>query len=502
MLQNPEKTSIKASINEEKKKVSSYKTYMKNLKQLINQYTLEFNNISLSNKDLTETVLNNFKDEIKKIDKNVKDMESLNKTLNVFKDSSTIKDSDIKLYNKAFSKIFKDMKEIYTSISEVFTLFSNENIKGKKQSLEKLNSYKESILMDFPFVEEKMPIKSEKKSIKKHVDFSSSDLLCYFPKKESDSLLISTIQENYKISFNGNVASIFIDKEDFNISLKTAGVQISNSNTHDVLFVSSCDTGYTIITNMQIEIPPFIQVSRIVSNDNLLEFSVTNSYLNISIENSIITFEEDSSSFGTAQIIDTSNNQFIDNTQYNNKIEIQPNEEPSVAAKSPAWKTKGKGKKDITLDNVSKEIPLSGISFNPNKIKDNDTLIISDANKDVLLPYTVKDLEAKLKKNKKYKSLQDVIENEYMIPADTFKNPAKARFKEAFQLMKKKEHGSLKEALELGFELMFESKLNPAIIAACKDLDELDIYLDCLDDNELENFSCFKIVYNVPPAKK
>ena len=49
---------------------------------------------------------------------------------------------------------------------------------------------------------------------------------------------------------------------------------------------------------------------------------------------------------------------------------------------------------------------------------------------------------------------------------------------------------------------MFQSDLNPAVIAACKDLDELDIYLDCLDDNELDKFSCFKIEYNVPPTKK
>ena len=102
----------------------------------------------------------------------------------------------------------------------------------------------------------------------------------------------------------------------------------------------------------------------------------------------------------------------------------------------------------------------------------------------------------------KYKSLQDVIDNEYTIPIETFKNPAKSRFREAFQLMKNKEHGSLKEAIELGFELMFQSDLNPAIIAACKDLDELDIYLDCLDDDELDKFSCFKIKYDVPPTKK
>ena len=88
------------------------------------------------------------------------------------------------------------------------------------------------------------------------------------------------------------------------------------------------------------------------------------------------------------------------------------------------------------------------------------------------------------------------------MPIETFNNSSKSRFREAFQLMKKKEHGSLKEAIELGFELMFKSDLNPAIIAACKDLNELDIYLDCLDDNELDKFSCFNIQYDVPPAAK
>ena len=138
---------------------------------------------------------------------------------------------------------------------------------------------------------------------------------------------------------------------------------------------------------------------------------------------------------------------------------------------------------------------------NDNEIVDNDTLIISDANKTVVLPYKVADLRKKMQKNKSYHSLKDVVAKEYTIPLDTFKNPVKSRFREAFQLMKKKEHGSLKEAIGLGFELMFQSNLNPAVIAACKDLDELDIYLDCLDDNELEKFSCFKILYSVPPTK-
>lgn len=135
-------------------------------------------------------------------------------------------------------------------------------------------------------------------------------------------------------------------------------------------------------------------------------------------------------------------------------------------------------------------------------MKDNDTLIISEEDNRVILPYKLSDVEKQYKKNKKkYSSVKDLIENEYIIPTENFKNPIKSRFREAYQLIKKKEHGHLKEAIELGFELMFQSNLNPAVIAACKNLKELDIYLDCLDDNELDKFSCFNIVYNVPPSR-
>ena len=66
--------------------------------------------------------------------------------------------------------------------------------------------------------------------------------------------------------------------------------------------------------------------------------------------------------------------------------------------------------------------------------------------------------------------------------------------------MRYKEKKSVRAAVLLGLELMFESNLHPAIISACRSLQELDIYLDCLDDNELEKFSCFKIVYKAMPV--
>lgn len=131
-----------------------------------------------------------------------------------------------------------------------------------------------------------------------------------------------------------------------------------------------------------------------------------------------------------------------------------------------------------------------------------NTLIISDTNKKVILPYKISTLQKILDKNKeKYKTLEDVIDDCYTIPLAIYKNPSLARFKEAFNLVKNKEKGSAKDALDLGLELFFNSNLNPAIITACKDLDELDIYLSCLDDNELNKFTCFNIVYECLPTK-
>ena len=42
--------------------------------------------------------------------------------------------------------------------------------------------------------------------------------------------------------------------------------------------------------------------------------------------------------------------------------------------------------------------------------------------------------------------------------------------------------------------------MHPAIITACKNSNELDVYLSCLEYNELEDFTSFKIVFQGLPA--
>lgn len=134
-----------------------------------------------------------------------------------------------------------------------------------------------------------------------------------------------------------------------------------------------------------------------------------------------------------------------------------------------------------------------------NNLEDNKTLIISEEDGKVYLPYTKAEVKENMIQNKGQK-ISELIEQNYILPLDRYKNSMRARFREAYNLMYKREGASRKKAIMLGLEMMFETNLHPAIISACKNIEELDIYLDCLEDNELEKFSCFKIIYKSLPT--
>lgn len=133
-----------------------------------------------------------------------------------------------------------------------------------------------------------------------------------------------------------------------------------------------------------------------------------------------------------------------------------------------------------------------------NSLEDNKTLVISEEDGKVYLPYTKAEIKNEILEHKGTK-ISDLIEEKYICPLDKYKNAIRARFREGYNLMYKKEGKSKRSAILLGIELMFETNLHPAVISACKNLEELDIYLDCLEENELEKFSCFKIIYKSLP---
>ena len=527
MIKDTTLDNIKNSVLAEKNIVLENEKKQNSIKELLDLFIKEFESITFENEVFKTMLLNNFTNALGQIKNNIANIQSLIYVLEILEKQSIISETDIETYNKLSSKVNKDIELLNNFLNQTFFSLETLTISGDKKLISILDKYKKDILKESPLNNEKPSTsiketksKGEKilsKSIKK-IDYASSDFLCFFPKDVSDNLVISTSQANYKLSFKNDVANIIIEDENFNLSLKTPGVQISNSQTNNILYVSYYNNIYTILTNCEIKMPTFIKVLKISKNGDFLEVDVSVDYINLLIEENVIRFEE-------TDIVEASSKYSFSTNEKNTDLQENilpvmdkesslaqiPKQEPSLQKPNivqpqpqpvPTQQSDPQQKQQPEPQLEQKQ-QLEPIDEYDNKmLMNNDTLIISDSNKKVILPYTISDLEKKLKNNKKYKSLEDVIVHEYTIPIETFKNPTKSRFREAFQLIKKKEHGSLKEAIELGFELMFQSDLNPAVIAACKDLDELDIYLDCLDDNELEKFSCFKIQYDIPPSKK
>jgi len=155
---------------------------------------------------------------------------------------------------------------------------------------------------------------------------------------------------------------------------------------------------------------------------------------------------------------------------------------------------KSEAKIDKALGNINNDDTQLSPSFIEN------TLIISEVKGKVFLPYTLEKIQSYIAKSEnKNLSIQEVIDSVYTVPLSNYKKSVTSRFTEAFKLVRQKEHGSIKDALDLAFELAFNYNLHPAIITACNNINELDIYLACMEYNELDNFRFFNINFEMSP---
>lgn len=164
-------------------------------------------------------------------------------------------------------------------------------------------------------------------------------------------------------------------------------------------------------------------------------------------------------------------------------------------------KNKKKKKKALPIqDIIRKEEKIIDVDLEP---CDNNTLLVSEKEQKAYLPFFYSKVKEIYQNSKDmYETLQDVVDTLFVLPLDNFKNSAISRFRESFYLIRNKEKGSLSKAIDLGLELMFKYELNPIIIAACRNLEELDIYLDCLEEQEVQDFPCFEIKFEVMPQLK
>ena len=99
-----------------------------------------------------------------------------------------------------------------------------------------------------------------------------------------------------------------------------------------------------------------------------------------------------------------------------------------------------------------------------------------------------------------YSSVEDVIKKEFTFPRKYYiKHSVLARFRETYALIRDREAKSISEAIKYAFELMFRYEINPAIIAACKTQEDLEDYLNCLENNKLNDFKRFQIKFEINP---
>lgn len=156
--------------------------------------------------------------------------------------------------------------------------------------------------------------------------------------------------------------------------------------------------------------------------------------------------------------------------------------------------------------NIKKATPFSAINtLSSSSIKrldnekDNNILIISEKDNKVFLPYTVEEIQDYLEQfPEQYSSFESVVAKEFILPLNYYMlHPVLSRFREAYSLCRDREAKPIFESLKYGMDMMFNRRLNPAIIAACKTQEQLSNYLTCLEKNDLKSFTDFEIKFEM-----
>lgn len=134
--------------------------------------------------------------------------------------------------------------------------------------------------------------------------------------------------------------------------------------------------------------------------------------------------------------------------------------------------------------------------------EENNTLLISEKDCKVFLPYSKDDINNYLENfSDRYSTAKEVIDNEFTFSLNYFSNfTLAARFREAFALYKDREGKNTIESLSFAFKVMKMNNLQPAIIAACKSERIFKNYLEHLENNDVTSFPYFKIEYRVTPS--
>lgn len=478
-------------INAEIRVLNSLLCQQRQLKKTLVLYLEKISDSILNATDMEDaTSLVSCLDGIKKSFENIKDnIDKLLELREFLYEASKLTDYDSKYfekynedYIKIFEKITEDnifyysfMESILKHMSVVFPEFPPVTKETEKNTNEEIVNNEEVI---------------------ETYDFNLKDMVAEELLKETNLLeefaaiakeTLEHFEEIEKFSSEKEISSSPSNDDMIEIEIETNNIQLNNDINNEEISIEvkqTVDTDFiqeAKFEELEKEFDALMEKEdnkKSVNNDKEIEINLEKKINSLSenIEEISSTSDPEEPSIIPGE---------ISQEELNAKLEQELEEELNRALR-----------KDFTIiedDNEeSQEFNIENNNDYPEK-----TLLFSEKNNNIILPYSTEDLEEFFSNNpEKYSSIQDIIDKEYTLPFDFFKNAASARFKETYYLAKHKSNLSVVKATALASELYFNSQVDPAIIRACKNIEELYSYLACLERNNLDDFKYFKIVYN------
>lgn len=366
--------------------------------------------------------------------------------------------------------------------------------------------------------------RQSKKTLLSHLEKFSDAMYENFNSDNTDSLL-SLINEahsvfeciksniNKTIELKKILENIYnseylnpIETEKFNNDFNTLLDNISKTNSSYLTFMNNYET--FILT------PASINKTEITEEDlseESLPNSITDSFNQDEEESLFDTLNTQETSIVQTDIDFTDN---IENT-VENKVSSEEVVKETAVEIIPETETKAE---EIPTENVEKETtPLETTEevtennvvetleeTEKEVIEETQETIIPLPEKELIidnnlgiaiLPYSISDLdEVFLDDPENYSSIQDIIDKEYTVKLKDFENTSIIRYKEAFKLAKEKSNYTFSQAATFAKRFLVENEISSLIIASCKNVNELEFYIECLNNNDLNNFHYFKII--------
>ena len=331
------------------------------------------------------------------------------------------------------------------------------------------------------------------KKIRERIESDYRELENYKNSYSKRISLYNTYLDTLQIFENGNLEKNDLNKEDIEKKKQILHIQINKIDNNLKLLTTALEN-IDATGNMGLEknkINRYNQKYKEIKNNyinhSVFEENITEKYINELMNGLAKTLKEIKEEHTKEMEKVRIGKVMVEKANIQNEVEKKEN----VIQKNQAEK-----KENIIQENTIE----NQIEKKETHLKSNNTLLISEKQGKVILPYSVEEvLEIFNNNENNYNSVEEVIEDKFTRDISDYKVQFASRYVETMKLARDRENYSFIDAVAIATEMMKKRFLHPAIISACRNLNELDVYLDCLDKNELEDFKIFNIKYELYP---